>query len=75
MVHLYKTKNGIWDNYWPKHSAENTIDYKTDATNKIYNSNFAEVFQNKTQHNKKRGSVANIRCYFGSHNVILGQQT
>ena len=48
MVHLYKTKNGIWDNYWPKHSAENTIDYKTDATNKIYNSNFAEVFQNKT---------------------------
>ena len=53
MVALYKAKNGIWNDNRPKIIAVNSINDKENAANKVYNSNFFDVFQHKTQHNKK----------------------
>ena len=48
IINLHKANNYIWNNNWHHHIIENTINYKTNATNKIYDSYFFNVFQYKT---------------------------
>ncbi len=44
IINLHKANNYIWNNNWHHHIIENTINYKTNATNKIYDSYFFNVF-------------------------------
>ena len=53
MVNLYKANQSVWDDNRPEHSAEDTINDKTDTTNHVDNSDFSNIFQYKTQHDKK----------------------
>lgn len=47
MVSLNETKNAIWNNNWPQIIAKNSVENKTYTTNKINDSNFLYIFQNK----------------------------
>lgn len=53
MVNLYKANQSVGYNYRPKHSAENTVNDKTDTAYHIYNPDFSYIFQYETQHDKK----------------------
>lgn len=76
MVTLNETKNGIWNDDRPEIIAENPVNNKEDAPNKIYNPNFFNVFQNKTQYNKKRSGITNQISDIRAHRYnFLGTQT
>jgi len=53
MVNLYKTDQSVRNNNRPKHSAEDTIDNKTDTADHVYNPDFSNIFQYETQHDEK----------------------
>lgn len=48
MIHLYKTQNGIWDDYGPKHAAEYAVNDKKDTAYHVNKADFAYVFQYET---------------------------
>lgn len=76
MINLYKTNKAVWYDYRPKHPAKDPIYHKANTANHIYNSYFPDVFQYKTQHNKKRCGISDISSNFGNHEKILkGSQT
>lgn len=53
MINLYETDESVWNDNRPKHSTEDSVDYKADATNHIYDPDFSDIFQYKTQHDKQ----------------------
>lgn len=48
MIRLYSADNSVWDDYRPKHAAENAVDHETDAADHIDNSNLFQIAQYKT---------------------------
>lgn len=53
MVNLYETDESVRDDNRPKHSTEDSVDHKANAANHIYNPDFSDIFQYKTQHDKQ----------------------
>lgn len=53
MIDLYETDQPVRNDYRPKHSAEDTVNDKTDTAYHINDSDFSYLFQYKTQHDKK----------------------
>ncbi len=69
MVDLNEAQNGIRNDDGPQIIAENTIYNKQNATQKVYDADFGNIFQYKTQHDKKRSTVANKIRNFRGHKI------
>ena len=54
MIDLHQGQNPIWDNNWPQKSVVNSIDNKTNTTEKIYNSNQSYFACQKASNNEYR---------------------
>lgn len=67
MINLDNAKYGVRNYNWPKIIAENPINNKENTTDKINNPDFSDIFQYKTENNKKRGCIPYIISDFRRH--------
>ena len=68
MITLNEAKNSIRNDDRPQTITVNTINHKQNTSNEVYDSDFLDVFKDKTQYNEKRCGVANIVGNFWTHN-------
>lgn len=60
MIQLNKAKDGIRDDYRPKHTAVNAVNYKQNTANQIDDPDFIDIFKDKRKYNEKRSGIADI---------------
>ena len=68
MIPLNNAQNGIRNNNRPQIITVNPINHKENTSDEIYDSDFLDVFKDKTQYNEKRCGIANIVGNFWTHN-------
>ena len=68
MIPLNNAQNGIRNNNRPQIITVNSIYHKENTSDEIYDSDFLDVFKDKTQYNEKRSGVADIVGNFRTHN-------
>ena len=68
MIPLNNAQNGIRNNNRPQIITVNPINHKENTSDEIYDSDFLDVFKDKTQYNEKRCGIANIVGNFRTHN-------